>query len=67
MKKESPSKTFIPLPSNDSCACNECLHMGLNTIEKMVIALENMHPEIALPEVLRLKALTQLEKMPALC
>ena len=34
MKKESPSKTFIPLPSNDGCACNECPHMRLNTIEK---------------------------------
>ena len=62
MKKESPSKTFIPLPSNDGCACNECPHIRLNTIEKMLSALENMHPEIMLPENLRLNALTPLKK-----
>jgi len=66
MKKESLNKTFIPLPSNDGCACNECPHMRLNTIGKMVTVLGNMHPEIMLPENLRLKALTPLKKMLAL-
>jgi len=46
MEKEGPQKTFIPLPSNDGCACNECPHMRLNTIEKMITALETMEPEI---------------------
>ena len=66
MEKESPQKTFIPLPSNDGCACNECPHMRLNTIEKMVTALENMEPEIFLSEEVRLQALAPLEKMLAL-
>jgi len=66
MEKESPKKTFIPLPTNDGCACNECPHMRLNTIEKMVTALETMTPEIILAEELRLRALAPLEKMLAL-
>ena len=66
MEKESPNKTFIPLPANDGCACNECPHMRLNTIEKMVTALETMSPEIILSEDCRLKALAPLEKMLAL-
>ena len=66
MEKESPNKTFIPLPTNDGCACNECPHMRLNTIEKMVAALETMSPEIILSEDYRLKALAPLEKMLAL-
>ena len=66
MEKESPQKTFIPLPSNDGCACNECPHMRLNTIEKMVTALETMKPEIILSEELRIQALAPLERMLAL-
>ena len=66
MEKESPQKTFIPLPSNDGCACNECPHMRLNTIEKMVTTLETMEPEIILSEELRLQALAPLERMLAL-
>ena len=66
MEKENPNKTFIPLPTNDGCACNECPHMRLNTIEKMVTALETMSPEIILSEDYRLKALAPLEKMLAL-
>ena len=66
MEKENPNKTFIHLPTNDVCACNECPHMRLNTIEKMVAALETMSPEIILSEDYRLKALAPLEKMLAI-
>src|SRR5207249_7649975 len=31
MQKNSPHKTFIPAPPNNSCACNDCPHMKLNT------------------------------------
>ena len=40
--------------------------MRLNTLEKMVTALEKMEPEITLTEEVRLKALIPLEKMLAL-
>jgi len=66
MKKQKNGKTFIPLPANNGCSCNECPHMRLNTLEKMVFALENMAPEINLNKDLRLKALKPLERMLAL-
>jgi quinolinate synthase len=63
MKKQSPQKEFIPLPSNDGCACNECPHMRLNTLEKMVNALETLTPQINMSDVKRQKALKPLERM----
>ena len=36
MQKSNPAKTFIPAPPNNSCACNDCPHMKLNTLEKTV-------------------------------
>lgn len=64
MKKREPEKIFIPAPPNqDSCKCNECPFMKLNTLEKVYIALRDGGPEITLPESLRLKALIPLERM----
>jgi quinolinate synthase len=40
--------------------------MRLNTLEKMVSALENLTPEITMEEELRLKSLAPLERMLAL-
>ena len=66
MKKNNPKKTYIPLPTNNGCACNECPHMRLNTLEKMKNALTTMKPEIIMDEELRQRALTPLSKMLAL-
>lgn len=63
MQKNNPSKVFIPLPSNTGCACNECPHMRLNTIEKILHSLERMQHEIILDETIRLKALKPLNRM----
>ena len=63
MQKQNPQKRFIPLPSNDGCACNECPHMRLNTLEKMVNALEMLSPQIYMTEDKRLAALKPLERM----
>jgi len=42
MKKNSPEKLFIPVPSIDSsCGCNDCSFMKLNTIEKLYKCLLN--------------------------
>ena len=57
MCKQSPSKTFIPAPPNDStCACNECNFMRLNTMEKLYRCLRDEEPEIVVDEVIREKA-----------
>ena len=63
MEKKVPGKKFYPIPNLDGCSCNNCPHMKLNTLDKMVSALENMSPEITMPEELRLKALKPLERM----
>ena len=63
MQKKNPTKVFIPLPTNTGCACNECPHMRLNTIEKIVDSLENIKHEITLDEDVRLKALKPLNRM----
>ena len=63
MQKNNPEKTFIPLPSNTGCACNECPHMRLNTIEKIIDSLEHLKHEITLDEDIRIKALKPLNKM----
>ena len=63
MQKTNPSKQFIPLPPNNGCACNECPHMRLNTIDKIVDVLENLKNEIILDETIRAKALKPLNRM----
>lgn len=50
MKKESPYKEFIIVPSDETCACNDCPHMKLNTMEKLYNCLKNEKPEIILDE-----------------
>lgn len=63
LEKNIPGKVFYPVASITGCSCNECPHMKLNTIEKMISALENLEPRIEMPEELRLRALKPLEKM----
>lgn len=63
MKKKAPGKKFYPLPSLDGCSCNMCPHMRLNTIDKMIDALETLSPEIILPDELIRKALLPIERM----
>ena len=67
MQKASPNKEFIPLPPQDeSCHCNECPYMRLNTMEKIYLALRDLQPRIEMTEELRLAALKPLERMLAL-
>lgn len=63
MEKKAPGKKLIPAPPNQNCACNECPFMKLNTIEKMVLALENEAPEILIPEAIQKPAAQALERM----
>jgi quinolinate synthase len=50
MKKESPEKEFIIVPADETCSCNDCPYMKLNTMEKLYLALKNEKPEILLSE-----------------
>lgn len=64
MKRQSPDKTFIPAPPNDStCACNECEFMRLNTLDKVYACLRDESPEVFVEEQLRLKAKKSIVRM----
>jgi quinolinate synthase len=52
MQLASPEKTFIPAPPNNSCACNDCPFMKLNTLEKLYLCMEYEQPEISMDEKL---------------
>ncbi len=63
MQKASPDKTFIPAPPDNSCACNDCPHMKLNTLEKLYLCLKYEAPEILMDEDLRLAAKKPIDEM----
>jgi quinolinate synthase len=63
MQKLSPTKTFIPAPPNNSCGCNECPYMKLNTLEKLYLCLKYEVPEIIMDEELRIAAKKPIDRM----
>ncbi|WP_293928905.1 quinolinate synthase NadA [Sphingobacterium sp. UBA6320] len=63
MQKASPGKTFIPAPPNNACACNDCPHMKLNTLEKLYNCLKYESPEITLDESVIARAQRPIERM----
>ncbi len=64
MERRSPHKQFIAAPGTDeSCECNNCPHMKLNTLEKVYLCLEHEVPQVEIEETLRLRALQPIEKM----
>jgi quinolinate synthase len=63
MQKASPNKTFIPAPPNNSCACNDCPYMKLNTLEKLYLCLKYETPAIHMDEQLRLAAKKPIDRM----
>lgn len=63
MAIESPNKTFIPAPPHNNCACNDCPHMKLNTLEKLYLCLKYELPEITMDETLRLAAKKPMDRM----
>ncbi|MBW4468195.1 MAG: quinolinate synthase NadA [Pegethrix bostrychoides GSE-TBD4-15B] len=66
MQKAAPDKQFIPAPPINQCACNECPHMRLNTLEKLYWAMKTRAPEITLPDATREAALKPMQRMLAM-
>ncbi len=66
MQKAAPDKQFIPAPPINNCACNECPHMRLNTLEKLYLAMKHRTPEVTVPESTRIAALRPIQKMLAM-
>jgi quinolinate synthase len=63
MMKDNPNKTFIPAPPNNGCACNDCPHMKLNTLEKLYICMKYEQPELLMDEQLRIAAKKPIDRM----
>jgi quinolinate synthase len=59
-----PEKTLLQAPGQDeSCACNRCPYMRLNTLEKLYLCLRDVSPEVTVPEDIRVRALRPIERM----
>jgi len=63
MEKSSPEKTFIPAPPDNNCACNDCPHMKLNTLEKLYLCMKYEAPEIEMEASLIQAARKPIERM----
>ncbi len=63
MQKDNPTKTFIPAPPNNTCACNDCPYMKLNTLEKLYLCMKYELPEVTMNEELRIAAKIPMDKM----
>lgn len=62
LRREVPNKTFIAGPT-DTCACNDCRFMKMNTIEKVRDALKTLSPQIVVPEPVRSAAFLPIQRM----
>ncbi len=60
---EGSGKVFIPAPPNSACACNECPHMKLNTLEKLYLSMRLRTPEIHVDAELAAKARVPIDRM----
>ena len=63
MERMYPQKNFIPAPSVEGKACNECEYMKMITLDSIIACLENESPEILLDEEVRKKASKSIEAM----
>lgn len=63
MQKSSPDKKFYVVPTDETCSCNDCPYMKLNTLPKLLNCLKNESPEIVLSAELMEKARKPILRM----
>jgi quinolinate synthase len=63
MKQQSPDKEFLVVPSDETCSCNDCPYMKLNTVDKLYDALKYGKPEIVLDADVIEKARKPIQRM----
>jgi quinolinate synthase len=64
LEEKGREKTLIQAPGMDeSCACNRCPYMRLNTLEKLYLCLRDLEPEVTVPEDVRARALRPIQRM----
>lgn len=62
LRNEIPGKTFLAGPT-ESCACNDCRYMKLNTVEKLHDCLQSLSPEIHLDEAIIREGAVPIQRM----
>jgi quinolinate synthase len=64
IRQQAPHKELIQAPGMDeSCACNRCPYMRLNTLEKLYLCLRDLTPEVTVDETIRQAALRPIDRM----
>ncbi len=64
MAQAAPGKLLVPAPPEDeSCSCNECPFMRMNTLAKLYLALRDLAPQVDVPEPVRVRALQPIQRM----
>ena len=64
IRKQAPDKVLYQAPGMDeSCSCNQCPFMRLNTLEKLYDCLMGEGPTVSVPEELAKQALVPIERM----
>jgi quinolinate synthase len=64
LAEQGRHKTLLQAPGMDeSCACNRCPFMRLNTLEKLYLCLRDVGPEVTVPEDIRQRALLPIQRM----
>jgi len=63
MKKNSPEKTFLIVPTDETCSCNDCAYMKLNTLQKLYVCMKFEKPEIVLKNTIIQKASIPIKRM----
>ena len=62
LRREIPQKTFIAGPT-ETCACNDCRYMKLNTLEKLHNCLRQLSPEIHMDPAIIERARLPIQRM----
>lgn len=63
MRKRSPEKEFMIVPTDETCSCNDCPYMKLNTMQKLYLCLKNERPEVKLSNEVIMKAKEPIVRM----
>ncbi len=66
MEKSCPGKRFIPAPPEESCECNHCPYMKMNTPAKLYRCMLDRSPEILLEPELIARAQKPIRRMLAM-
>jgi quinolinate synthase len=63
MKKDSPDKSFLIVAKDETCACNDCPYMKMNTMQKLYLCMKNERPQIQLSDEVIRQARRPIERM----